>query len=109
MPYKFITDPNLNLNFEDDILYTPLKTKININAISNDDIKNTNVPIKMKETYHFSIFSWFIIIAIISLLIWYTYGWMRKNDILVIDLNKKDINLKLQSPDYGRYMKYGIY
>ncbi len=114
MIYRFVNDPNLNLNFSDDLLYTPIRSKIEIDM--KKKIKNnhpgTDIVAKQSKIYEqdqgISLFTWFILISIIVVILWYTYGGAHSHNS-TIEINPKDMNFQLQSPDYGTHMKYGIF
>jgi len=114
MIYRFVNDPNLNLNFSDDILYTPLRSNIDID--SKKKIKSNHLSNKLvaetsqtnEKDRGISIFSWFILITIIIVLLWYFYGGIHHHNS-PIEINQNGRNLQLESPDYGTHMKYGIF
>ena len=115
MIYRFVNDPDLNLNFDDDTLYTPLRhpvaieDRINIASNKTSNKTNTNVsdvqkPVSEKSK-NVSLFTWFVIVAIILLCLWYAYGNGRSS----APINPTDKNVQSYSPDYGTHMKYGIF
>lgn len=112
MIYRFVNDPDLNINFDDNTLYTPLHTPVDIeDEIIMTNKKPTNVSKLQKPvsepSKNLSLFTWFIIVAIILVCLWYVYGGTAHPPT---PSNPKDnTNAQQYSPDYGTQMKYGIF
>jgi hypothetical protein len=116
MGYNFIEtkypvrDPNIDINFNNDILYKALDgddtvDKYNIKHESPN--KNTNY-VKQSRHSDYSIYIYFIIVVIFLVLIWYYYGSSKnikqKN---IIDTYPDQPELTMLSPDMGMDIRYG--
>jgi len=112
MIYRFVNDPDMNINFDDNTLYTPLYTPVDVedaiirtNKKQNTDGSKPQKPVS-EPSRKLSLLTWFIIVAIILVCLWYVYGGAHSPT----QSNPNDnTNVQPYSPDYGTHMKYGIY
>jgi hypothetical protein len=110
-----ISDPNINLNFNDDILY---KNIIGDNQyIDQQSERNGSVnplPAKPKSVQKkVQPFNWvpiiFILLAIFTIMLWYVYRETDSHQQLKLNLNKSDESVNILSPDFGTGMRMGRY
>lgn len=123
-PYNFVEyrypedDPNIDLNFENDILYSAVKDddldKYNtINAIlpeippSKNEIKKSIK--KEEESNSNKIYIIFILLVIILIIIWYMYSQNSvKKKTNVIDTYADQPEITMMSPDFGLGTRYKV-
>lgn len=124
-PYYFIEDkypqhdPNIDLNFDNDILY---------GALLNDELDKYNtpfvsvpeVPSSKNEKKHTiradqksgesdnRIYVVFILIVIILIFLWYIYGSESKKKPNIIDTYPDQPEITMMSPDFGTGTRYRI-
>jgi len=125
MSYYFIEDkypdhdPNIDLNFENDILYGALRgdeiDKYNTGNAIIPDIQPSanqdkhNIRTKKKSVgSNTRIYVVFIFFVILVLLLWYMYGGKaepKKPDVIDTYPDKPEISM--MSPDFGMGARYG--
>ena len=123
MSYQYIEkkyplqDPNIDLNFDNDILYGSLlndeldkyntKYTTTSDIIPKKNILNKSIKENRKEKSTIKIYFIFITIIIIFVLFWYIYG--RNNEINkhnIIDTYDNRAELSMMSPDVGVGSRY---
>lgn len=92
-----ISDPNLDLNFANDILYNDLYGKYSNDQKHTPKINPPHAPKKNKK-YNY-IYLFFIILIILLIFFWCIYNNYKKN--ISYDGYTSDADLILLSPDMG--------
>ena len=130
MPYYYIEhmypeqDPNIDLNFDNDILYKSL-LRDNINASSmkyknTSDVNPSKKHNSLRQTNdndnnksNTTLYIFYIVVIIMLVLFWYMYrrtgkgkGKEKENDSYIIDNRADYIKLNMLSPDIGMGARY---
>ena len=124
MPYQYVenryptSDPNTDLNFNNDILYENLvrdqarideATPRNANVIPSRSREKRVSKIEKTKDYSNMIYVLFIFVVILVIVLWYVYNnsdKQIKND--PIDAYASDADLSMLSPDFGNGERYGL-
>lgn len=125
MSYYFIEnmypeqDPNIDLNFDNDILYGAIlndeldkydtKYAITPDVIPNKNTKKHTIrQAKKEDKSNTRLYIIFIIIIIALVLLWYVYGGKEKEkQPQIIDTYADHPELTMLSPDIGMGARYG--
>lgn len=103
-------DPNLDLNFDNDILYsdivdvdvdkydTPYMPQVTPDKSKEKKDLRINKP---KKGMNYNIFFYFILAIIILMLLWYLYKGKTPEKKNIIDMYPDDAELTMMSPDIG--------
>lgn len=112
-----LQDPNVDLNFNNDILYS---------GLLGDDVDASDVPIRVfdvepskstkkhnikkdtdRQRHNYNICLYFILIVIGLLFVWYLYSGKKNEGKNIIDSYANDPDLIMLSPDMGMESRFG--
>jgi hypothetical protein len=111
-----IQDPNIDLNFNNDILYSDL-TGDSLDKYNNPDVVNPYVLPSKSQTKsslkkppvkkEYNIYLIFVMVVIFLLLLWYFYRGTDNKTKNIIDMYPDQPELTMLSPDIGAAARYG--